>query len=540
VISLLGCLLLYSDLRYARNLSFDSTNAKNMDTAKATNPILWADVPDISIVRVGGAYYMSSTTMHMCPGLPIMMSKDLVHWKLVSYAYLTLGDNDALTLSNGKSAYGKGSWASSLRYHNGTFYVSTFSSTTNKTYIYSTKDPKKTPWNEVSSFSPAYHDHSLIFDDDGRVFLATGAGNIRVIELNSDLSGPKPGGVDEVIVHDASRVAGASVGLPAEGSQMFKVDGRYYLCNITWPRNGMRTEIIHRADKLEGPYEGQIMFQYQGVAQGGIVDAPNGNWYAYLFQDHGAVGRTPFIVPMTWKDGWPVVGVDGKVPKELELPAGKSTITGIVGSDEFNRKSGDRSLPLFWQWNHNPDDRYWSLSQHPGSLRLTTGRVDDSVLHARNTLTQRTFGPQCSGTTAIDMRGMKEGDCAGMIALQNHYGFVGVKMSGDTKSIVAVTGDGNAANEVASIPLSQTRVFLRIECDFKGRADMAYFSYSLDGKKWAPIGKPLHLKYDLVHFMGCRFGLFNFATKSPGGYVDFDFFRSSDHISAPIAATGMP
>src|SRR5512140_1991669 len=104
----------------------------------ARNPILWADVPDIAVIRVGDTYYMSSTTMHMSPGLPIMKSKDLVNWQLISYAYDTLGDNDALTLQNGKNAYGAGSWASSLRYHDGTYYVSTFSSTTGKTHVYKT------------------------------------------------------------------------------------------------------------------------------------------------------------------------------------------------------------------------------------------------------------------------------------------------------------------------------------------------------------------------------------------------------------------
>src|SRR5262249_13674908 len=126
-------------------------------TAKAQNPILWADVPDIAMIRVGDTYYMSSTTMHMSPGLPIMKSKDLVNWELASYAYDTLGDNDALTLRNGKNAYGAGSWASSLRYHDGTFYVTTFSSTVGKTHIYSTKDIEEGPWKETS-FRPSLHD----------------------------------------------------------------------------------------------------------------------------------------------------------------------------------------------------------------------------------------------------------------------------------------------------------------------------------------------------------------------------------------------
>src|SRR6187455_3707223 len=78
---------------------------------KATNPVIFADVPDMSMIRVGDTYYMSSTTMHMSPGVPIMKSKDLVNWKLVSYAYDTLADMDELNLNNGKSTYGRGSWA---------------------------------------------------------------------------------------------------------------------------------------------------------------------------------------------------------------------------------------------------------------------------------------------------------------------------------------------------------------------------------------------------------------------------------------------
>src|ERR1700759_3214925 len=125
--------------------------ALNAHAQKATNPIIYADVPDMSMIRVGNNYYMSSTTMHMSPGVPIMKSTDLVNWKIVSYAYDVLNkDNEALNLANGKDAYGKGSWASSLRYHNGIYYVSTFAGTTGETYIYSTKDIEKGPWKTIS------------------------------------------------------------------------------------------------------------------------------------------------------------------------------------------------------------------------------------------------------------------------------------------------------------------------------------------------------------------------------------------------------
>lgn len=498
------------------------------DRAHATNPILWADVPDLAVIRVGDTYYMSSTTMHMSPGLPIMKSRDLVNWQLVSYAYDILEDTDALALRDGKSAYGAGSWASSLRYHDGTYYVTTFSSTTGKTHIYRTKDPEKGPW-VANAFRPSLHDHSLFFEDDGRVYMVHGAGNIRLTELNPDLSGIKPGGVDQVIVPNAGAVAGPRIGLPAEGSQLQKIRGKYYLSNITWPRGGMRTQLIHRADALTGPYEGRVALRDQGVAQGALIDTPEGDWYALLFQDHGAVGRIPFLVAVTWEDGWPVLGVDGKVPTTLpKLPAGTVGVRGLVASDTFDRAPGDPPLPLAWQWNHNPDNQHWSLTQRPGFLRLTTGRVDADFLGARNTLTQRTFGPTCSATITLEVGQMKDGDLAGLAALQRRYGLVGVRRTGDERFLVMVSAESGSPVERARVPLDQERVSLRIDCDFRDRADRARFYYSLDGAQWTEIGQPLPMAYTLPHFMGYRFALFHFATKAAGGLVDFDDFRLTE------------
>jgi beta-xylosidase len=293
---------------------------------------------------------------------------------------------------------------------------------------------------------------------------------------------------------------------------------------ITWPRGGMRTQLVFRADRLTGPWEGRVALQDQGVAQGGLVDTPAGDWNALLFQDHGAVGRTPFLIPVTWEDGWPVLG-GGKAPAELKLPAGRGVAPGIVASDEFGRRKGQRALPLVWQWNHNPDQRHWSLRERPGYLRLTTGRVDPDLLAARNTLTQRTFGPTSSGTVALDVSRLQDGDTAGLALLQRRYGFVGVKKVGEQCSVVMVGAGSGTAREVESVPLARKVVYLRAQCDFRDRKDLASFHYSLDGRRWLPIGEPLKMAYTLPHFMGYRFALFNYATKTPGGAADFDYFR---------------
>lgn len=496
------------------------------DTAR--NPIIHADVPDMAMIRVGDTYYMSSTTMHMSPGVPIMKSKDLVNWQLVSYAYDVLDDVDALNLANGKSTYGRGSWASSIRHHDGLFYVTTFAQTTGKTYVYTTKDIEKGPW-KVTSFKPMLHDHSLFFDDDGRVYMLYGGGNLRLVELTEDLTGLKPGGFNQVVITNASAVAGPNIGLNAEGSQLFKHDGKYYLFNITWPRGGMRTVIVHRADKITGPWEGRVALADKGVAQGGLIDTPTGEWFAYLFRDSGAVGRIPYLVPVKWEAGWPVLGENGKVPDTLNLPASKGLIPGIVASDEFNRQPGEPALPLVWQWNHNPDNSLWSLTERPGFLRLKTGRVDPGFLTARNTLTQRTLGPECSGVTAVDVSQLKDGDFAGLALLQERFGLVGVKAEGGTNFVVMVSAESGAPVELERVPLEQPLVFLRADCDFRERADTARFYYSRDGKAWTAIGGPLKMTYSLAHFMGYRFGLCHYSTKTAGGIADFDFFRISQN-----------
>jgi beta-xylosidase len=495
----------------------------------AVNPIIHADVPDMAIIRVGKNYYMSSTTMHMSPGLPIMQSTDLVNWKMLNYAYDTLANMPELNMTNGKDAYGKGSWASSFRYHKGTFYVSTFASTTGKTYIFKTKNIEKGNW-QMTSFKPSLHDHSLFFDDDGKTYLLYGAGKIKILELKDDLSGIKEN-TEKVLIENASAPANVPIMLPSEGSQLFKHNGKYYLFNICWPRGGMRTVVIHRADKITGPWEGKVALQDLGVAQGGLIDTPDGRWFAYLFRDNGGVGRIPYLVPVEWKENWPVLGENGKIPMTLNLPANKSLISNLVNSDEFTRKKGKPALPLVWQWNHNPDNNLWSITERTGFLRLKTGRIDTSFVSARNTLTQRTIGPESTGSISLDVSHMKEGDFAGLGLLQKNYGVVGVKFENGTKSIIMVSAKGGKAVEIEKVQLTQNTIFFKAECNFQDRADIAHLYFSLDAKSWKKIGEPLKMPYTLPHFMGYRFSLFNYATKEVGGFADFDYFRIEDKIS---------
>jgi beta-xylosidase len=504
------------------------------------NPFLWADVPDVDVIRVGNNYYMSSTTMHMNPGVPIMKSTDLVNWTIVNYVYPTLGSGDKENLANGQNEYGKGSWASSLRYKNGIYYLAFMSYTSNNTYIFQTTDIENGTWTKYA-LGAAYHDCSLLFNDDGRVYLTYGSGDIRIIELNADAKSVKAGGVNQIIIPNAGSIAGSG-GLAAEGSHIQKINGSYYVFLISWPSGSVRTQLVYKASSVTGPYTGQVMLRNPGtgVAQGGVIDTPSGQWYAMLFQDHGAVGRAPFLISMTWNNGWPVMGS----VTDTGISATPINASGIVVSDEFTSST----LGKAWQWNHNPNNSLWSLTARSGYMRLTTGSLTTSagILQAKNTLTQRTFGPESAANVAVDVTNMKSGDYAGLAAFQFYYGFVGVKMSGTTKTIVMVRGSTNDPNsastpvEVASVPLSQNTVYFKVYTDYRSNTDKAYFYYSLNGSTWTVIGSTLQMAYTLPHFMGYRFGLFNYSTTTTGGSVDFDYFRVASSNNSGPTPTPVP
>ncbi|WP_127490667.1 glycoside hydrolase family 43 protein [Paenibacillus glycanilyticus] len=498
-----------------------------MSSTIITNPIIWADVPDIDMIRVGDTFYMVSTSMHSMPGCPIMKSRNLKDWEIVNYVFDRIEDHAAHNLADGKGIYGKGSWASSLRYHNGTFYVCFSSNDMQQFYIYRTEDIENGKW-ERSVIKGLLHDPALLFDED-RVFVFSGNGDIYITELTADAASIKPDGIRQLLLEGERD----GIGLRIEGCHAYKMNGYYYLFFIDWPRtgHGRRRELCYRSKELLGPYEYKVIldddlgYHNKGVAQGGIIDTPAGDWYAFLFQDHDAVGRIPCILPLTWRDGWPVIGDGGKAPVTFQTNLPESVSMPLVISDEFDYE--ENKLALNWQWNHNPDNSRWSVTARPGYLRLQTGDIVDRVVLARNTLTQRTEGPACSGTTVLDLSAMKDGDYAGLVALQSGYGTVGIQAENNGERYVVMginRGDGGM-EAVEKLEYNGSRIYVRIDFDFRDSIDLAYFYYSEDGAEWKAIGRPLQMKYTLDHFMGYRIGLFNYATKQSGGYVDFDYFR---------------
>ena len=487
------------------------------------NPIFWTDIPDVDVLRHGDTFYMVSTTMHVLPGCPIMKSKDLVNWEIQSYIFDTIDDNDMYRLENKEKngVYGRGQWATSLRYHDGLFYACFACNEMDKTYIYYTEDIESGKWNR-HTLDGIYHDSSLLFDD-GHLYIFYNCGDVRIKELKPDASGVLEGGIDQLLFSTPKE----HIGLRCEGCHAYKIGDYYYLIFIEWPTDGneRRREICYRSKNLLGPYERKVVmdddlgYHNKGVAQGAIFDDENGNWYSMLFQDHDAVGRIPCILPVTWEDGWPVFGINGKVPHEWEVPFEAWGKFDMVISDDFNHT--ENKLANNWQWNHNPDHAHWSFTERPGYLRLTTGCIRDDVLFARNTLTQRTEGPSCQATVTAELQGMKNGDFCGLIALQSNYGTVGIKMENDKRYLIMTTKDG----EQASMLWESDTIYLRVHFDYEDSRDIATFFYSADGTEFSKIGVDLKMLYTLDHFMGYRIGIFNYATKETGGYVDYKNFE---------------
>lgn len=515
---------------------------ETLRTGKIQNPMLWADVPDPDIIRVGDTFYLVSTTMHLMPGAPIMRSKDLKNWETVSYIFDRLTDSPKYDLQEG-TVYGRGQWATSLKYHNGKFYALLAPNEPGdmgKTYIFSAEKAEG-PWTLVSRMRH-FHDCSLFFDDDDRVYVVYGTG--EMVELKKDLSDVIEGTHQKIFQREEDER-----GL-LEGSRMIKHNGKYYLLMIShvYAPGRHRREVCYRADDIHGPYEKQVILEsefggFSYEAQGTIVDTQDGDWYGVIFQDRGGVGRVLTLMPCRWINGWPMLGDEnGKVPDTMRpLVSGQPT-KSIVNSDDFS----DAKLGLHWQWNHNPIDEAWSLTERPGWLRLKTNRVVPNLFEAPNTITQRMEGPTCSGAIVMDLSKMKDGDCAGLSAFNGDSGVLTIMKEGKrwilsmSEQSVSLTDREKRVTDVKitekeTIELKQKKIWLRVDGDFrpfkdndgvKIGGDMATFYYSLDGEQWVKIGSDFKMRFDYRRFfMGTKFGIFCYATKKNGGYVDVDEFK---------------
>ncbi|KAK7062730.1 hypothetical protein VNI00_000218 [Paramarasmius palmivorus] len=432
-----------------------------------SNPVLWEDLADLDVTRVGDTYYYSASTMHYSPGAPILRSYDLVNWEFIGHSVprLDFNSND-YNLPSGGQAYVQGIWASTMKYRasNKTWYwigCVDFS----KTYIYTSSSPTGT-WSKAATLNSCYYDLGLLIDDNDTMYVAYGNTDLRVAQLAAN-------GLSEV---KNQLVYSSTVGT-LEGSRFYKRNGAYYIL-ATKPASS--EYVLKSTSGPFGPYS--IKPLVESVAspigggnphQGGLVDTPDGNWYYMAFIDAYPGGRVPTLAPVTWSgDGWPSVQLS---------PTGVDTFTSI-GPE--------------WEWNHNPDTNYFSINN---GLVLRAATVTNDLYAARNTITHRILGPKSSGTIVLDLTNMADGDRAGLAMLRDLSAYIGVKRTGSTKQVVMVNGMNmnsdwkttNTGTEVATANISGNQIWLRAIADISLRvASLQPSSTALTDPHGLTLGLP--------------------------------------------------
>ena len=531
-----------------------------------TNPLFYDEFSDPDIIRVGDDYYLAGTTMHSVPGLVILHSKDLVNWENISYCFDRFDfTEDRFALKNHQEIYGQGIWAPAIRYANGQFYV--FSNINGKgLQCYTSKDIRG-PWTHHNMQGNIY-DLSVLFDDDGKIYAIHKYGEVHCTELKPDMSGPVEGS-DRIIIPEGNGVG--------EGHHMYKIDGMYYLISTDYLPNG-RT-LCSRSKSIWGPYETRVitadetygyhaapLTQFKGrilpdgsdfrigsldrdatacsnAHQGGIVQFKDGSWWALLMQDFHSIGRTVCLMPITWVDGWPMIGLKGnlgRAPRTWFKPDASLDCIGTALSfygpgreaqpmkAPYNRNENfdGKTLGRVWQWNHNPDDKMWGLKG--GKLRIQS-QAAEQLMWARNTLTQRVIGPKSITTVELTVKGMKDGDVAGLGNINIPCSWVGIVKAGNNFSLRCfeqLTNDTIAL----SVGLPDGKIWLRSIGDYDD--NQAQYAYSTDGKVFHTIGRMMPLSYQLTTFQGSRHALFAFNIKGKnGGYAEFDNFT----VKEPMA-----
>ena len=471
-----------------------------------------SDFPDPDVVRVGDTWYMISTTMHFLPGGVILRSYDLLHWEVCGHVFDCLEDNGAWRLEDGKNVYGAGMWAACLRYHRGVFYAMFCANDTRLAYLFRAPDPAG-PWERVGT-EGFYHDSSLLFDDDGRVYVVYGSGRVRLTELKEDLSGPKAGGLDRVIAD-----SGPGGFLGYEGSHIYKINGFYYLFVIhSLKDRWRRVESCFRSDSLTGEFTGKVIFDddmgYRGagIAQGPVFDAPDGRWWALWMQDMGAVGRCPVLIPLRWEDGWPVPERAGAWVTAFSTRPGYAYAPPAPEKAPF----GDRNV---WEWNHLPDPA--GFSADGDTLTLTATSVSDSLPQTRNILTRRAVFPRTAVSVWADGSGLRDGDTAGLCCLQARWRYIALRRDGDALRLVYRRDDA-PAETLMTLPRGTDRARLFMEMRFGETEDAVSFRAEAGAVSTPVRAAPIF--FSLKHFTGNRPGLFLTASKAPGGRAVFTGF----------------
>ena len=511
-------------VRHARNIHFSNIDIRteypdvrpefvNIDTegwgdqgnGTYTNPVINADFSDPDVIRVGQKYYMVASDFHFM-GMQVLESEDMVNWRYISQIYSKINEPGW----DQNLHYAGGSWAPAIRYHDGLFYV--FFCTPDEGLFMSTAQDPHGPWaplhlvKRVKKWEdpcPFWEDDGEDQSSDGQAYLGRsrhGAGPIIVHKMSPD---------GKQLLDEGVTVYEGPV---AEGTKFMKRNGWYYLII---PEGGVGTgwQTVLRSKNIYGPYERKIVLEkgstkVNGPHQGALVDAPDGSWWFYHFQETPVLGRVVHLQPVRWQDDWPLMGIDydgngiGEPVHTWQKPI-MQTSEGyqLQTDDDFSGPA----LGLQWQWNHNPEDSHWTLKERNGWLTLKA-QPADSLKASRNMLTQKVIGYQSESTTLLTT----QGDCyAGLFCSGKEFRGIGLCKEG-------VFMESHGKRQIVAKG-KYKQLWLRVSNDCT--ANRHQFSYSTDGQHFVSIADAFPMRSG--YWKGIRVGLFCYGNS---GKAQFDWF----------------
>ncbi|MCL1943963.1 MAG: glycoside hydrolase 43 family protein [Candidatus Azobacteroides sp.] len=499
------------------------------------NPVLNADYSDPDVCRVNDDYYMTSSSFNCIPGLQILHSKDLVNWKIIGYAVPKLIPDSAFS----KPQHGNGVWAPSIRFHDGEFYIY-YGDPDYGIYMTKTKDPAG-EWESLTLVKPGKGliDSCPLWDDNGEVYLVHAFAGSRagmksvlaVTRLSPD--GKKAVGESKIIYdgHEKDETI--------EGPKFYKRNGYYY---IFAPAGGVSAgwQVVLRSKNIYGPYERKVVMaqgetEINGPHQGAWIDTKTGEDWFLHFQDRYMYGRVVHLQPMTWKNDWPVIGIDkdgdgcGDPVLTYKKPdVGQSyPVCTPAESDEFS----ENALGLQWQWHANPQDWWYFTNVGKGCLNLYTVPVADdyrNLWDVPNLLLQKFPATEFKATAKITFKPNSKiiGERTGLVVMGLDYALLSFENTGkgfvlsQNECLKADKGSPEKVN--ASVDLKENTLYLRVKVEKGG---VCSFTYSKDGKNFSPLGKTFTAKEG--KWIGAKVGLFctRPVKNNDGGTVEVDWFR---------------
>ena len=482
------------------------------------NPVVPGDYSDLDCIRVGSDYYAISSTFQFSPGVVILHSKDLVSWTILGHVVSDLNQIGPDLDWSRMNRYGKGVWAGAIRFHDGKFWV--FFGTPDDGYFMSAAANPSGPWEPLHSVlkGAGWDDCCPFWDDDGQGYLVGSnfrdGYKIHLWQLTAD-------GRD--LVASTDHVIHQSKG--SEANKLYKFNGLYYHLFSEVKAEG-RAVMMERSANIFGPYTESRQLNHAEKAamepnQGGIVQTEAGGWYFLTHHGSGAwEGRCASLLPVTWVDGWPLigqVGADGigRMVWSGVLPVAGQPVVSPQSSDEFN----ETALPPQWEWNYQPRAGMWSLAERPGFLRLHAFKPlrPDDLMTAGDTLTQRVMRTTTNSVTlALDLGGMMAGQVAGLCHFAKDNSTLAVRQTGSVRTVECTHGKTVTSGPV----VTGGKIWLRSTWGADGRSQ---YAYCLDGTAWVQYGEPYQLAWG--SYRGDRIGIFTNNDQGEAGYVDADWFH---------------